>query len=220
MKKIFGLTLMLMMIAANCFAMIFSQPQKIGSIGHYRDSYQGMPISGESYNSGKPYPDRRDEYNTAKTYYVGIARFGDGENALYCSYNWKDRYLKFGGKDNYVISLGNELKYIYRIDSDEGLTLYVLLFGGCNIIGRQKNGQWFSYVDSDVLTDKYFNGKVAANRFTSEGVVYKEDKVTVKGDTIIIPYLYRTDQHITTNGELRFKWDDKAQWFGVEKITY
>lgn len=219
MKKIFGLTLMLLMMSANCFAMIFSQPAKIGSIGHYRDPYGGMPISGESYNSGK----RHTTDGNATTYEVGIARFGDGENALYCSYNWnnwKDGYLKFGGKDNYVISLGVGLRYIYRIDSDEGLTLYVLLFSGCNIIGRQKNGQWFSYVDSDVLRDKYFNGKIAANRFTSEGVVYEEDKVTVKGDTIIIPYLYRTDQHITTNGELRFKWDDKAKWFGVEKITY
>ena len=221
MKKIFGLTLMLMMIAVNCFAMIFSQPQKIGSIGHYRDSYQGMPISGESYNSGKPYPDRRDKYNTAKTYYVGIARFGDGSNALYCSYNYKDYYLKFGGKDNHVVSIENSLTNISRIDSDEGLTVYVLDFaghGGFNIIGRQKNGNWFSYVDSDVLTKKYFNGRMAVT-WTDEGVMYSDCKV--KGDTIIFPYKYRGDRGaILSEGELRFKWDESAQWFGVQHIAY
>ncbi len=225
MKKFLGLTLMLMFIASNCFAMTFSQPVKIGSIGHYFQSpWEGLPISGESYNSGKPHNERRklSDGTSAKTYEVGIARFGNGDDALYCSYNYKDDYLKFGGKDNYVLSIGRSAKKIYRIDSDEGLTVYVidtLRFGGFNIIGRQKNGNWFSYVNSKVMTDKYFNGKMAYKG--SEGVVYHDGEVKVNGDTIIIPCHYQTERRSSvTESELRFKWDDKAQWFGVQHIVY
>ena len=39
-KKFFGLTLMLMFIASNCFAMTFSHPEKIGYAG-------GKPFVGQ-----------------------------------------------------------------------------------------------------------------------------------------------------------------------------
>ena len=33
------------------------------------------------------------------------------------------------------------------------------------------------------------------------------------GDTVTIKYKHK-------NTEFRFKWDDAAQWFGIEKVTY
>ena len=208
------------LLSENVSAMTFSQPVEIGYIGHYFQSpYEGMPISGESYNSGKIYPEREGIGNGG-TYVVGIARFGNGSNALYCSYDCNDDYLKFGGQNNYVVSLGRGAKKIYRIDSDEGLTLYVIdtfRFGGIDIIGRQKNGKWFSYVDSDVLTDKYFNGKMAYQWIG--GVLY--GRVHVAGDTVTIPYSYQLDGgEMIEEGELRFKWDDAAQGFSIEKVVY
>ena len=51
------------------------------------------------------------------------------------------------------------------------------------------------------------------------GVLY--GKVKVKDDTIIIPYWYQLDEGIEQyKGELRFKWDDAAQCFDIEKIVY
>ncbi len=200
--------------------MNFSQPVKIGCIGHYFQSpYEGLPIGGESYNSGKPHTERSGLGN-AKTYEVGIARFGNDSDALYCYYNYQDDSIKFGGKDNHVLSTGKGYSEIYKIDSDEGLTLYVIdttRFGGFNIVGRQKNGDWFSYVDGKLITDKFFNGKMAYNAIG--GVLY--GKVKVKDDTIIIPYWYQLDEGIEQyKGELRFKWDDAAQCFDIEKIVY
>ena len=207
------------LLSENVSAMTFSQPEEIGWIGHYFQSpWEGLPISGESYNSGKPH--KENDGTSAKTYEVGIARFGNGDDALYCSYDYKDDYIKFGGKDNYVLSTGKGFKEIYKIDSDEGLTVYILdtlRFGGFDIIGRQRNGKWLYYIDSKVMTDKYFNGKFAY--IAIGGVLY--GKVKVKADTIIIPYWYQLDGGIEQyNGELRFKWDEKAQCFGVEKIVY
>ena len=225
-KKFFMTVLMfavMFLLSENVSAMTFSQPVEIGSIGHYFQSpYEGLPISGESYNSGKLHNERPEirKYASGKTYEVGIARFGDGDDALYCDYNYEDDFIKFGGKDNYVLSTGRSAKDIYKIDSDEGLTVYVidtLRFGGFDIIGRQKNGAWTYYIDSNSITYKFFNGKLAYKG--SEGVIYGTPQV--KGDTIIIPYRYQLDRAILSyEGELRFKWDNATQRFGFEKIFY
>lgn len=61
----------------------------------------------------------------------------------------------------------------------------------------------------------YFDGKDAYN--LPEGVLYK--KPTCKGDTIVIQYC-RLRSSDTMEGEIRLKWDEKAQWFGIEKIIY
>ncbi|MBQ6296116.1 MAG: hypothetical protein IJK81_00215 [Selenomonadaceae bacterium] len=50
MKKFFGILIMLMMIASNSFAMTFSQPVKIGSIGCM--NLGGFSFNGVTANNG------------------------------------------------------------------------------------------------------------------------------------------------------------------------
>ena len=229
-KKFFGLTLMLLVIASNCFAMTFSQPVKIGGIGFpVQTPYRYHLVDGASYNSGTPYTEAPEFAKKRTTYKDGIAVFGSGENALYCQYkqakasatsdDW--RYaLKFGGKNNYVIAIENQYKYIFKIDTDEGLTLYSIVRNSgserINIIGRQKDGKWVSYIDSEILTKNFFGGNQAYK--STDGAHYSSPKF--ENDTIIIEYKYQVKYNITEEGEFRFKWDDKAQWFGIEQVVY
>ena len=228
MKKFFVLLILLLMIAPNCFAMTFSQPVKIGGIGFpIQSPYHGFIVNGASYNNGTYYIEKPNSINGIKedfkTYIKGIACFGNGDNALYCDYNFNatdhNNAIKFGGNDNYIIFTESLYKTIYRIDTDEGLTIYsIVSISGVeqiNIIGRQKDGKWVSYIDSEILTNKYFGGKQAYK--SSDGVHYS--LLQVKNDTIIIPYKYQLHK-VVTEGEFRFKWDDNAQWFGVEQVVY
>lgn len=215
----------IVLLLKNVSTITFAQPVEIGSIGHYFQSpFQGIPISGESDNSGNLYDEKRKpDESTVKTYDVGVARFGDTSNALYCSYdcyNKNEDSLKFGGKDNYVLSTYAGFKKIYRIVSDADLILYVLdevRFGHTYIIGIQNAGKFVSYVDTRSLTEQYFNNKLAYKGW--EGVMYGD--VQVKDNMLILPYHYQLDGHdIVEEGEFRFRWDDNAQRFNVEHIVY
>ena len=232
MKKIFGLIVTLMMISANCFAMTFSQPVKIGGIGFPTQSpYHYYLVDGATFNNGKSYTENPKFADKRTTYKEGTAVFGNGNDALYCQYSysvpsansddWRHSF-KFGGKNNYIISIESQYKKIYKIDSNEGLTIYsIVRISGSeqiNIIGRQKDGKWVSYINTEILTNKFFGGKQAYK--AAAGVHYETPEV--QNDTIIIPYDFSSvsGRSITTKGEFRFKWDDKAQWFGIEQIIY
>lgn len=117
--------------------MTFSQLVELGGIGFpIQSPYRYYLVDGASYNSGKPYTETPQHAKKRTTYKEGIAIFGDDESKLYCKYvyavppsesdTWKYA-IKFGGKDNYVISIESQYKTIYRIDTDEGLTLYSIL---------------------------------------------------------------------------------------------
>jgi len=230
MKKILGLMLMLIFIASNCFAMTFSQPEKIGGIGFpVQTPYRYYVVDGASYNSGIPYTEDPKFAKKRTTYKEGIAVFGSGKNALYCKYSqatpsatsddWRYSF-KFGGKNNYIIAIENQYKNIFKIYTDEGLTLYLIERNSgserINIIGQQKDGKWVSYIDSDILTNKFFGGKQSYKMH--DGVHYLKPKI--QSDIIIIPYKYQLQLKVVSEGEFRFKWDDAAQWFGIEHIVY
>ena len=228
MKKIFLILTALIIFSSNCFAMTFSQPVKIGGIGFPTQApYHGYEINGATKNNGESYLENSTLIkNPFYTYTKGNAQWGIGNNALYCNYLWDSKgsgsFIKFGGKNNYIISTEGQYKRIYRIDTDEGLTVYsIVSISGSehiNIIGRQKDGKWVSYIDSVILTHKYFGGKQAYK--ASDGVHYKTPEI--QNDTIIIPYDFSSvnGRSITTKGEFRFKWDEKAQWFGIEQVVY
>lgn len=236
-KKFFGLTVMLLVIASNCFAMTFYQPVKIGFAGvppyfGQNPKYMGgYFFEGTSYNDGNILR-KAENPKESSEYGAGLARWGDGKDALYCKYqagrNEKNHYLKFGGKDSYLVS-DSTRRDISKIETDEGITLYVLYYRynwytDLSILGCLKDGTWVKYIDtSGEFQKKYFGDYSNGIHW----IIYGSEKVDsnpssyiiCKGDTIIIPYNVHSNSG-KSSGEFRFKWDDAAQWFGVEQIVY
>ena len=212
MRKILGLMMFIcLLFSGNCFAMQFLQPIEIGAVGIMQSGGGGVSIDGANYNSGKFYTKYRKD-NT-RGYEKGIARFGDGEDALYLHYSYRG-YLKFGGQDiNNTIEDNILISTIYKIKSNEGITLYPIYktYGpefDYLIIGRRADGRFVKYIDTREITKRYFgwNGESASP------VMYRN--LSVKNDTLIIEYQrYGNKQRI--QGKFYFKWDDKAQWFGI-----
>lgn len=228
MKNFFGVIFALLFFTSSVAAMTFSQPVKIGEIGFpVQAPYHGFIVDGAKTNTGTPYNENEFTYKGAplQTYVKGVAIFGDDKNALFCEYDFDSNdfatSLKFGGRDNYVLNRTGTFKEILKIKSDSGLTFYVVYHEYCgshlNIIGKQKDGNWVNYIDSKKISDMHFNGKDGYKE--DGGVIY--EKPISKGDTIIIPY-YRWywQGNSETEGEIRLKWDDAAQWFGIEKVIY
>lgn len=160
-----------------------------------------------------------------KTYVYGIARYGDGDDALYCSYDFNSKdfahSIKFGGKDDYIIDLDGGYKEIFKINSSNDLSFYVIYHYYCvtklNIVGRQKNGKWVSYIDSQDVSKRYFNGKDDYKE--DGGVIY--DEPICYNDSVIITYRrWHWGGTSEPEGEIRLKWDDKVQWFGIDCKKY
>ncbi|MBR1420747.1 MAG: hypothetical protein IJ575_06825 [Selenomonadaceae bacterium] len=203
-------------------AMQFSQPEKLGAItSAFQIHLEGVFIHGATSNDG--ILSARSSEST-KSYTKGIARWNDGDDALYCHYD--SAVALFGSKDvsntvpvnieTYTVNPPGE---IFRINSDGGIAVYSIRFyhrtSHLTIFGRQVDGKWVKYVDSIELSKKYFGGR---DSYTDiEGLVYQN--VSVDGDTIVVPYFIRTNPDKNV-GEFRFKWDDAAQWFSIEQIVY
>ena len=211
MKQIWGLVLCVcMLFSGSCFAMQFSQPVKVGGICVDQTGKQGILIENASYNDGDYYTKARKDNRS--TYGKGVARFGNGEDALYVHYNYYTDFGKFyfGGEDkqNTIIPPNVLTIYdIFRINTDEGITIYPLYkFYGPEseyiIIGRRADGKFIKYIDTEELTRRYFG--------TDSYIIYRN--LSTKGDTLIIEY-YQSG----VSGTFYFKWDDKAQWFSVDK---
>jgi hypothetical protein len=228
MKKFLGIIFALLAFTNSVSAMIFSQPVEIGKIGFpVQAPYHGFIVDGATSNTGTPYNETEFTYNDAplQTYVKGVATFGDDTDALFCEYDFNSNdfstSLKFGGRDNYVLNRTGTFKDILKIDSDLGLTFYVIYHEYCgshlNIIGKQKSGKWVNYIDSKKISDMHFSGKDGYKE--DGGVIY--EKPICNDDTIIIPYHRWYWKGISeTEGEIRLKWDNAAQWFGIEKIIY
>ena len=221
-------------MTATCLAMNFSQPEKIGDIGG--TPIGGFEIRGASDNNGTIYQNNRWSKKWGTLYAKGIARFGDGLDALYVHYNctdwrgsnYRDAYSpKFGNKSaTRTISLQageGDIVSIYRVKNTGNFTLYLLSYHGCVGGAEQyilfkvmQDGNFAELLDSRSIIEKY----VGVNRMHMRGIYLSEPYFF--NDTMIIKY---TDFNSNLKkrieiGEFRFKWDDKAQWFGVEQIIY
>ena len=218
MKKILVILGALMIFSSNCFAMTFSQPEKIGTVGYSAAPNGGVEIVGatniQNYSSVK----------NSHYYGKGVARFG---NSLYFYFN--DEYFRknfngytteltekvsrFGGTDVKnsvpIFTLEGETN-IYQIKNDGGIELYLAQTetgggGSIQVFGTTKEGKWV----------KYFDTQDAIKNFGIPRSDYIENFFTFD-DEIIFQYAPgRWEQ----DGELRYKWDEKAKWFGVENKT-
>ena len=228
MKKFFGAIFAMLLISNSAAAMNFSQPVEIGTVGFpVQAPYHGFIIYGATSNTGTPYNETDFTYKgkPLQTYTKGVATFGGGNDALFCEYDFNttdfNNAMKFGGKNEYVLSRSGTDKDISKIETDSEFTFYVVYHNYCvshlNIIGKKKGGQWMNYIDSKNISKIYFDGKDSYKE--NGGVIYK--KPISEGDTIIIPYYrwhWQGDSEI--EGEIRLKWDDAAQWFSIDKIIY
>ena len=234
MRKFLGLLIMLMMIASSCLAMTFSQPVEVGNF--VAANIGGFLFKSVSENNGTLVKNGRKG-----VYERGIARFGNGSDALFFHYKngtsekrFSDYIMAFGSDNiNNTVNVNVMIPKLYKINSDKGITFYLIRDSydlpdeiWWTLIGRRKDGVWVKYFDSDSVTVKYFGEFARAGRGNVwEGKSICCENFRVNGDTIVIEYS-RYHKNINKRGELvkegefRFKWDDKAQWFSVERIIY
>ena len=206
---------------ANVEAMIFSKPIELfGKIGTTHDPRKGVVVINASSNTGKLInKDSRYKY-----YDCGIARFGEGYDALYAHYDKNNPWRIYFGGDNknnaYLldVTIAWQGETIYKINTSEGIVLYLITCGwdtpglDYDILGINKDGKWFKYVDSSNVAKSYL----------TEIPNYVFSKPNIYSDVITVSYARDNGRYGITKplGEFRFKWDDKAQWFGVEKVVY
>ena len=117
---------------------------------------------------------------------------------------------------------------IFKVSATNGYTMYFIkasYLSGTNtpyehyiLIGRRPDGKWVKYFNTEDLCKQYM-GK-------SENVSIQ--KITANGNTITANYarcnnLGRNEGTFYAPkadefGEFRFKWDEAAKWFSVEKV--
>ena len=241
-QKILVLTIGLLLLSAQCFAMTFFQPVDIGSA--FIDTTGCFSVEGATYHTGIPFTNEKfikayNLRNRSETIYdKGTARFGNGEDAIYfhydskngnSSYDYNPVISKFGDKniENTVSVNTGHPGNIRMIKSDGGVTLYLIScqsqisrFSGYQwihtLIGKRQDGRFVIFFEPKEFCKRYFKN--------SSGWYVNFADCTVQGDTIVFKFKHSADRTNTsikpTSGEFRFKWDDKAQWFGVEQVVY
>lgn len=223
-RKIIAALSCAMMFCGNAFAMQFEQPEKIGDVGGVPTV--GFIIRGTSTNSGT-----LNVRGKFKVYDKGVATFGRGDDELYFYYDCtkKDKTSnlpQFGGKSkaNLVAVRANEGENcsVSRLPNDSNITMYLLkntgpVAGTTNyiLLGKRGDGIFVKYIDMELVLKQYF-GK---EHFGMKGPWF--NNCYVQGDTVVIEYqLFAFKQGYYKGGEFRFKWDEAAQWFGVEQVVY
>lgn len=192
-------------------AMKMSAPVYLGG-AIYSDA-GGTFIKGAVINTGKVvYTDVFDGERYT-TYDKGYAVFGKDDLTIYAHYDI-ERYGSCIGANNIsnTIETGGD---ITAIRTDSGIVFYYVVDsyhegGGFVILGKLPDGRFVQYVDSRELEEKY-------NWWTNIPLWPDYLDAQTENNVIIIPYSVWMENDTTLEGELRFTWDEKAQWFGVEK---
>ena len=235
MNRILILLTGFFLIAVNCFAMKLEQPVEIGKVSFTPPGY--FEIVGATSHNGTPFPQeyiKSSHLDTRKVqpiYNRGFAIFGSGSDAICLYYDsgeyrptaGKNRiYAKFGDKNiNNTIETGAGIPtHINLIKTDSGITFYLLLnidesglVGRTHtLLGKRSDGVFVKYFNTYDLKRQYFGR--ARDIFFSD---YR-----IEGDTIIIGYQRRdsANSRFVDAGEFRFKWDESAQWFGIEQVIF
>lgn len=231
------LTFCFMAFSNICFGMTFSQPMPIaGQIGaEFQKKNEGILIENAVFNNGNII-EKKLSYDKKRTkiyYDKGIAQFGSGEDVLYAHYDMHapDKNIYFGGKEKnnafpLLVTTNWQGEKFYKIKSDSDITLYLITCGwdmygkDYYLLGRLNDGKWVKYIDSHEFSKNYFETKKdVTGREVVQEPAYSDLKV--QGDTIIIAYSTGGGRVAPTKlGEFRFKWDDDAQWFGIEQVVY
>lgn len=227
MKKIMLIVsaLMVFLFTHICSAMTISQPEHLGDV--IGANIGGFGFKGELSNSG-------NIINKKRAYDKGVAVFGKGNKKLYVHYqNYgysgknSPQISKYGSNssDN-AIQITTLYNQIFMLNTNENITMYVIksdydLPGEENyiLIGERQDGRFVRYLDTDTLLSQYYSD--------SNRVLHYVTNFYTQGNTLVFKYSIWDWDNINGKrkdkkdvGEIRCKWDDKAQWFGVENVVY
>ncbi|MBR3621904.1 MAG: hypothetical protein IKN43_00950 [Selenomonadaceae bacterium] len=224
MKKISVIMLLIFFIfSANALAMKFYRSKNVGEITLAPSGI--FEIKGAISNIGQPFtnPQFIKAYNFKKgniPYNKGVAYFALGGRSIYFHYDSKNGgsgvISQIGDQDiKNTVSVGMGIPTQLNFVEASSSRYYILinsdpsgLIGPTHtVIGRQLDGSYVKYFDTADIKRKYFKDPRAFH--LSEDVLFYED-------SIIVPYHNTSNE--TQRGEFRFKWDDKAQWFGIEQV--
>ncbi len=221
MKKFAGFISALVLsvaFSATCAAMQFQPPVFIGYMYGHKS---GPPLPAKNWSISK-------EVNVKKDALI----MGKGKTAIVFKYVLENvggnQYRKIksivSGNGNVFPDITNghisPNHLVYQINGENGIVAYVDIEQGPGmepsvlcIRGLWKDGKAVNYV-----TDVY----QFAQGINDAAFAFKYRAIRVMNDTICVPYSLGSDlgeKHIR-NGEFRFKWDDKAYWFGIEDVHF
>ncbi len=207
---------MMLLYPLTADAMKMSEPIYLGSIGtdqvEASDDIHGFSINGETANKGK-----RVLKFGEKLYKKGCATFGKDDLAVNVRYDRDSAYHYVGDKQgsNVIEISGGPIGRIDAVRTDSGIVFYYLEAsfgqgGWFSIIGKLPDGRFVKYVASN-------NYHKLMEKEYARGFLYYNG-IKAKNNMIIVNYFVdNLSGSYQKHGELRFPWDEKAQWFGVEK---
>lgn len=236
LRKIIMLVAIFTLMLGDCYAMQFSQIVKIGSVSG--NAVGGFTIEGAQQNDGSIYKwTGVDTKPWDILYEKGVAQYGNKNNALWVYYDcsnvrvreyWDAYSPNFGNKEKTVmVSLeageGASVQ-VNSINNDAGITMYLL----CSemdgkfvsrryvVMGYDKTGKFVKYIDTQDIIKNYFGEKNAM----MNGIHL--EKYYFRRNIFVVEYIAPRSSYgwKSPAGEFRFKWDDAAQWFGVEQVVY
>ena len=158
---------------------------------------------------------------SSKNFLKGVAQFGDETDKIFEHYDAnKDKNVRVGDKDekNTITLEAVKNLSLHKVENDGEIRMYMIRKGnetheedGYIVFARRKDGRFVKYFDTDDIRTKNFQ----------DGSNIAFGEIKFEGDTVKIVYERRIDSYKYAKvGEFRFKWDDKAQWFGIEQVTY
>ena len=215
--KIFIAALFGAIITANsAMAMTFSQPERLGGAVRWSQS-GGFYILGESVDNHA----EKNYSASSKNFLKGVAQFGDETDKIFEHYDAnKDKNVRVGDKDekNTITLEAVKNLSLHKVENDGEIRMYMIRKGnetheedGYIVFARRKDGRFVKYFDTDDIRTKNFQ----------DGSNIAFGEIKFEGDTVKIVYERRIDSYKYAKvGEFRFKWDDKAQWFGIEQVNY
>ena len=153
--------------SGTVFAMQFYQMEEVGYIGISQagGGSGGIYVGNASANTGDYY--RVYNKNNKFSFGKGVARFGNGEDALFINYNAyqeNNRGVVYCGAENKANTVQMEIlnDFIYKINTDSGITLYPIRF-------------WYSY-EADMIFSVAYNMHFYKNtKFQSPYLERKQD---------------------------------------------
>ena len=211
----------------------FSSVEEIGSIGYVHEARQdgiivvGGNNVGENIDAVSDFEaDATGVSNvSAYSYKKGIVRFGDEGDALFCQYDIsreENRVLKFGGKSEVVSESDGTYKTIFRLRNDAGAVFYFIFQNlnkpGVRVIGRQKNGAWEIYLDTDNLNQVVYDDVI----WGEHGRYMVYERPYIDGEAIVMPYKFynKSYRKLKAEGEIRLFWNSEIQAFGIDRRKY